>query len=181
MALFYLLWCAYNLLLLACIAAVAEEARQIRHHRRLLVHRPAMVRLPLGGTLRGETDNFPELLLNLSVPKTNAVPLATNVQLSVFCGQHEFAFPARVESVLSGRVVVRIADQVQADYLALGQAASSRGDSWPKWLPDRDADQPFPLWLIKALTAIPTGVFDLAKKSASFLRLNNLKILWKKK
>lgn len=181
MALLYLLWCAYNLLLLAAIAAVAEEARQIRHHRRLQVHHPAMVRLPLGGTLRGVTDNFPEPLLNLSVPTSVAVPLAAEVRISIFCGEHEFAFPARVESISSGSMAVRIAQEAQADYLALGQAARSRGDNWPKWLPGRDADRPFPPWLTKALTAIPISVFDFAKNSTKFLRLNNLTHLWKKK
>lgn len=181
MAVLYLLWCAYNLLLLAAIAAVAEEARQIRHHRRLQMHLPAMIRLPSGWTLRGVTDNFPEPLLNLSVPTSLAVPLAAEVRISIFCGEHEFAFPARVESISSSGMAVRIAQEAQADYLALGQAARSRGYNWPKWLPDRDADRPFHPWLTKALTAKSTTVFDLAKKLTKYLRLNNLTHLWKKK
>ena len=181
MAVLYLLWCAYNLLLLAAIAAVAEEARQIRHHRRLQVHRPAMVRLPLGGTLRGVTDNFPALLLNLAVPTAGAAPLAAKVRLSIFCGEREFAFAARVESISSGGMAVRISQEAQADYLALGRADQSRGDNWPKWLPGRDADRLLPPGLTKAFTAITIAVFDFAKNSKKYLRLNSLTHLWKKK
>jgi len=170
MAVFYLLWSAYNLMLLAAMLAVAEESRHIRRQTRLQLRMPAMIKLPFGRSVSCVTENFPESVLVLTLPTPVAVEAGLMLNISIFRGYREFAFPAQVVFQQDKVLRVKIEDEAQNDYRALGVAAFSRGEDWPKWLPGRDADHPFPPWLTKAFVAMRVAALDFEMRFGKFAR-----------
>jgi cellulose synthase (UDP-forming) len=154
LAVLCLLWSAYNLMLLAAQLAVAEEARHIQRHTRLQLRVPAMLKLPSGRSIFCATENFPEAALELKLPTPVAMALDGPINLSIFYGDREFLFPICVESQHAMILRVTIKDAAQPDYRTLGIAVRSRGENWPQWLPDRDADHPLPRWLSQRLVAM---------------------------
>ena len=141
---------AYNVMLLAAMLAVAEEARAIQLHTQGQARLPAMIRLPSGRTVSCTTENFPEMELALKLPMPVTLEDQMTVNISIFRGNHEFSFPAPV--VLEPDLVLRarIDGPAQTVYRSLAVAAYSRGQDWPKWLPGRDVDHPLPRWLQKS-------------------------------
>lgn len=166
----YLGWAICNLLLLAAMLAVAEESRQIRLHRRRQLRQPAMLQLPSGRTLSCVTENFPQTALAIQLPAPLGVQMGTVVGLSIFRGDREFVFSARVVSNQDRILHVGIVDGAQNDYQRLGAAALSRDQNWPKWLPDRNADQPLPKWLTKPVISAFVKLLTFIEKFPHALR-----------
>ncbi|MDO8776393.1 MAG: glycosyltransferase [Burkholderiaceae bacterium] len=169
-AILYLLWSAYNLMILAAMLAVAEESRHIRWQARLQLRMPAMVKLPSGRAISCMTENFPEPCLELTLPTPVEVEAGSAVGVSIFRNNREFAFPAQVASHQDQVLRVNIADAAQNDYRSLGVAVFSRGQDWPKWLPGRDADHPFPAWVSNAFVAVRVAALDFTKHVGKFVR-----------
>ena len=71
----YLLWTIYNLMLLAAMLAVAQEAKQVLRHTNLQLHLPAMIKLHSGRTVSCTTEDFPASVLELSLPMWTLVAL----------------------------------------------------------------------------------------------------------
>lgn len=183
-AILYLLWAAYNLMLLAAMFAVAEEAKQVLEHTRLRLRMPAMIKLPSGRTVSCATENFPESELGLSLPMPAAVQEGSFVSISIFHGHRELVFPAVVVLRQDLTLHVRIADTAQNDYQTFATTVLSRGPEWPKWLPGRGADRPFPKWLTDAFVAVPIAIIDFAtniSKHLHWARLDSWIQLWKKR
>jgi cellulose synthase (UDP-forming) len=184
MAILYLLWTAYNLMLLAAMFAVAEEAKQVLKHTRMRLHMPAMIKLPSGRTVSCATENFPASVLGLSLPMPVAVEAGSSVSISIFHGHRELVFPAMVVLRQEQTLRVRIADTAQNDYQTFALAVLSRGPEWPKWLPGRGADRPFPKWVTDAFVAVPIAILDFVtniSKHLHWARLDSWIQLWKKK
>ena len=180
----YLLWSTYNLMLLAAMLAVAEEAKQVRNHTRLRLQMPAMIKLPSGRTVSCATENFPESVLGLSLPMPVAVEEGSFVSISIFHGHRELVFPAMVVLRQGLTLRVSIADSSLNDFRTFATAALSRGPEWPKWLPGRDADRPFPKWVTDTLVAAPIAVIDFTtniNKHLHWTRLDSWIELWKQK
>ena len=180
----YLLWATYNLTLLAAMLAVAEEAKQVRNHTRLRLQMPAMIKLPSGRTVSCATENFPESVLSLSLPMPVAVEEGSLVSISIFHGHRELVFPAMVVLRQGLTLRVTIADSSLNDFRTFATAAFSRGPEWPKWLPGRDADRPFPKWVTDALVAVPITIIDFITNISKHLHWTQLGIwieLWKQK
>ena len=180
----YLFWAAYNLMLLAAMLAVTQEAKQVLKHTRLRLHMPAMIKLPSGRTVSCATENFPAPMLELSLPMPVAVETGSPVSLSIFHGHRELVFPATVVLRQNLMLGVGIVDAAQNDYRTFAVAVLSRGPEWPKWLPGRGADRPFPKWVTDAFVAVPIAILDFAtniSKHLHWVRLESWIQLWKKK
>lgn len=180
----YLLWSVYNLMLLAAILAVAEEAKQVRKHTRLRLHMPAMIKLPSGRTISCATENFPESVLGLSLPMPVVVDVGSAVSISIFHGHRELVFPATVVFRQELTLRVNIADAAKSDYQTFAVDVLSRGPEWQKWLPGRGADRPFPKWVTDAFAAVPIVIRDFATSIINHLhwaRMDGWIQLWKKR
>jgi cellulose synthase (UDP-forming) len=183
-SIFYLLWVVYNLMILSAVLAVAEESKYIVKYRRQQMRMPAMIKLPLGRSLNCLTVNFPEPSLVFALPTPIDLDIGSELHVSIFRGFQEYLFPARVVSIDIGYLRVLIEDSVQNEYRLLGAAIFSRGQDWPKWLPGRDADQPLPIWLIKAFNVVYVPVLGFLKPlSESVLnsRFGGWIQIWKKR
>ena len=180
----YLLWAAYNLMVLAAVLAVAEEAQQVMRHTYLRLHLPAMIKLPSGRTVSCTTENFPSPVLGLSLPMPVAAEVGSAVSLSIFHAHRELVFPAVVVQRQDLTLGVSIADTAQKDYQSFTIAVLSRGPDWPKWMPGRGADRPFPKWVSDAFVAVPTMTLDfvtMISKHLHWARLDGWIQLWKKR
>lgn len=183
-AILYILWTVYNLMILSAMLAVAEESRHIRRYTRSQLRMPAMIKLPLGRSIYCMTVNFPESSLAFALPVPVAVETGSELNVSIFRGYREYLFSARVVSFADGLLRVNIEDSVQNDYRSLGIAVFSRGQDWPRWLPSRDADHPFPAWMSKAFNAVRVAAFGFMKpfsKLALGTRLGGWIQIWKRK
>ena len=174
-SIFYLMWAAYNLLSLSTTLAIAEEARHIRLQMRVQLRIRAMIKLPTGRSVICRTENFPATALELRLPTPIVLEAGLPVSLSIFRGYQEYSFPVRVISQQDMILRVSVDKDALPDYCALGIAAHSRGEDWPKWLPDRDADHPLPPWVIKSVAALHAQVSVMGS------RLGNWIQKWKRK
>lgn len=161
LSLLFICWTLYNLMIQLARLAVTEENREVRRYLQSQKHLPAMIRLPSGRTMSCTTENFPESVLRLKLPATVTFGSAVSTSLSIFHRQREFSFPVRVVPEHGSVVSAHIDGTALNVYKSLSVAAYSRGRDWPKWLPDRDADQPMPKWLVRTLAALggPAGWF----------------------
>ena len=180
----YLLWTAYNLMLLAAMLAITQEANEVIRHTSLQRHLTAMIKLPSGRTVSCTTENFPASVLELSLPVPVAVDPGTPVSLSMFHAHRELVFPAVVVIRQGLKLDVRIADADQKDFWLFATTVLSRGPDWPKWLPGRNADRPFPKWVTDAFVSVPVAILDFVTNINKYLhwaRLDSWIQLWKKK
>ena len=177
----YIFWSIANLLVLAAIAAVAEETRHVRHFSRQQSERSIVLRLPLGRSLVCVTENFPSKNLELKLPTTPNLSVGSAIQVSLFKDEREFGFPAFVDSKTEGKMSIRILESAQADYAAFVEAVYSRGKNWPNWLPGRNADSPLPRWLYKLIEVLRTAPGSWLKNFSSKLSQFQLTSFWKKK
>lgn len=169
----FVCWSLYNLTILLGRLAMAEENREVHHHLQSQRHLPAMIRLPSGRTMSCRTENFPESALKLRLPAAVPFGSGSTTSVSIFHRNREYSFPVRVTSHEGAIVSAQIDGAALNVYRSLGVAAYSRGRDWPKWLPDRDADQIVPTWLGRALVALRPSTDWLTKgfdKLASVIR-----------
>lgn len=181
---FYLIWAGYNLLLLTGMLAIAEESRHIHQQARLKSRLSATVVLPSGHAITCTTVNFPQhiLMLELSVPAS--LQAGSSLNISIFRQTLEFVFPAHVSLSQAKSLIINIEDQAQNQYQMFGAAVFSRGPDWPKWLPGRNADHPFPPWAVKAFNAVRKALSDMKNRMGGLAWLGNFVSLiqiWKKK
>lgn len=170
MATLYLAWASYNLLLLAAMLAVAEESRHIRRQARLQSRLAATVRLPSGRAMSCMTENFPQTALIIELPVPMALKMGVKVDISIFRHHCEVVFPAQVAFSQGNVLCVDIEETAQTHYRTFGAAVFSRGPDWPKWLPERDADWPFPAWVNHAFGAAHAAVSRVKKRLSKFFQ-----------
>jgi len=150
-SLMYLIWVFCNLLLLLAAFAVAKESRHLRQHARQQLRHAVMIQLPSGRTLTGVTHNFPDLTLEVSLPIKPGLEIGTIIGLSIFQGQKESTFSAKLAVNSDACFRLTILENSRNAYQAMGALALSRDEHWPGWLPGRNADRPLPRWLSKSL------------------------------
>ena len=169
-SLMYLIWIFCNLLLLLAAFAVARESWHLKQHGRQQLRHAVMIQLPSGRTLTGVTNNFPDLILEVSLPIKTGLEIGAIIGLSIFRGQKESTFSAKVAANSDACFRLTISENSRNAYQAMGALALSRDEHWPGWLPGRNADRPLPRWLRKSLaTALEkiigiTGNWDLPSK-----------------
>jgi hypothetical protein len=130
------------------------------------------------------TENFPDIALSLKLPTPVSIENGATINISLFHSHREFSFPAQVD--LEPDMVLRahIDGKAQNVYRALGVAAYSRGQDWPKWLPGRHADRVYPLWIPQAFVAARVAVRDFVLELGGFvhwLRSGRWMQIWNKK
>lgn len=166
--LLFVCWALYNLMIQLARLAVTEENREVRRYMQSQKHLPAMIRLPSGRTMSCTTENFPESVLRLKLPAAVTFGSAVATNLSIFHRHREFSFPVRAVPEQDGVISIHIDGAALNIYKSLAVAAYSRGRDWPKWLPDRDADQPMPQWLVRTLAALRGAAGWFARSFGKF-------------
>lgn len=137
-----LAWTAYNILLLGAAISVASEARQVRQSHRIALRLAAILHLPGGHLIRCHTENFSEggaAILATGAP--NLTP-GQAVTVTLWRGEEEYAFPARVVEQSGVRLQISWALQDAAQQMALIQCTFSRADAWARHLDRCDRDVP---------------------------------------
>ncbi len=140
-----LFWTGYNVLLLGAAISVASETRQVRRTHRVDMRLPAALRHPDGMLVRCETEDFSEGGMSLVMPTVQAgqgLQPDEAVQVSLWRGDEEFVFPARVVGSSATRLRVRWALTSTEQQMALVQCTFARADAWLAWTDGRRRDQP---------------------------------------
>jgi cellulose synthase (UDP-forming) len=174
MYLLCLTWILCNILFLAAALAIEKESLHLQLHTEQQLRQEAMIQLPSGRTITGMTENFPDLSLTVSLPIRPRLEIGTIIGLSIFRGQEEFYFSAKVTTNCDQCFRITVSESSQSSYHALGTMALSRDEHGSKWLPGRDADQPLPKWLSKPLMAAFGKVFVFAEKLGLPSKMNPL-------
>jgi cellulose synthase (UDP-forming) len=137
-----LLWTLYNLMMLGATLGVAFETRQIRRSWRVRSRLPAMVQLPNGRTIACETEDYSEGGVALALGREMALPLGTEVTLTLYRGDRAYPFPVKVVYSQGEALRLQFHELSLDDYRALVAATFSRGDAWQEWLPQEETDRP---------------------------------------
>lgn len=164
MYLLCLTWVLCNLLFSIAALAIEKESRYLWQHTQRQLQQAAMIQLPSGRTITGMTEDFPDHLLTVSLPTRPRLDIGTIIGLSIFRGQEETAFTAKVTINCDQCFRITISESSRGSYQALGTIALSLDEHGPKWLPGRDADKPFPEWLSKPFMAALGKVLEIAEK-----------------
>ncbi len=180
----YVFWCAWNVMHLAALLAVGEEARSVREYHQQIKLMPAMLKLPSGRTISCITRNFPKEILELTLPDSVNIDVDATVMLSLFSGQREYVFAAHALALHASRLTVVIDDGARSAFSVFGSACLSRGIDWPQWLPSEHADRLLPVWLsrfvINSLIAI-LDFFTHFGQHTNRLRPAHWLFTWKQK
>lgn len=137
-----LFWVTYNLIMLGAAAAVALETRQVRLSHRVQMKLPAVLHLPNGKRIRSETADFSEGGIALVPALMPDVKRDDLLMISLWHGDEEQAFAARVVSIAPPQLRLKWELQDQAQETALVQCTFGRADAWVEWTKDRPADRP---------------------------------------
>ncbi|HXU92880.1 MAG TPA: UDP-forming cellulose synthase catalytic subunit [Gallionella sp.] len=137
-----LFWVAYNLIILGAAAAVALETKQVRMSHRVQMQLPAVLHLANGKRIHCETVDFSEGGIALVPSAMPDVARDETAMVSLWHGEEELAFPARVMSIAPPQLRLRWELQNQAQEAALVQCTFGRADAWVEWAKDRPADRP---------------------------------------
>ena len=180
----YVIWCGWNVMQLAAMLAVGEEARSIRQHHRQIKSMPAMLKLASGRTVSCTTQNFPQETLELALRSPMNIDVDQSVMVSIFAGQREYAFAAHTTMVHESRLVVTIDVDARTAFTALGTTSLSQSLNRPQWLPGPHADRLLPIWLSKAIINSAIAVLDFFTHPGQHLRrlrVRRLAFSWKQK
>lgn len=137
-----LFWTFYNLIILGGAIAVASEARQVRISHRVRLKLPAVLHLPDGKLIPCHTEDFSDggsALVPASMPD---IRCDDPVVVSLWRGEEEFTFPARVASLAPPELRVRWELKNLEQEAALVQCTFARADAWVSWTDGRKPDQP---------------------------------------
>jgi cellulose synthase (UDP-forming) len=137
-----LIWCAWNLTILAATLAVAWEQRQLRESPRVQVQLPAMVQLKTGRTLRARTLDLARGGASVRVGAGFDPQPGEQLTLSLFGPADERPLPAEVIDCHAGILRLRFGALSIEEESALVQSIFSRADAWVDWRRDRPVDHP---------------------------------------
>ncbi|BBI99543.1 UDP-forming cellulose synthase catalytic subunit [Ferrigenium kumadai] len=138
-----LFWVTYNLIILGAAAATALETKQVRMSHRVEMKLSAVLHLANGKRIRCETVDFSEGGIALVPAAMPEVGRDESVMVSLWRGEEELAFSARVLSIAPPQLRLRWELQNQEQEAALVQCTFGRADAWIEWAKDRPADKPF--------------------------------------
>lgn len=137
-----LIWTVYNLVILGATTAVATESRQIRETHRVPCNLKAMLRQDDGRNVVCFANDFSEGGLGLVMPALDMVPLHSMTRVSLFQGDQEYVFPARVvfaKGAILGVEFEELTLQQQMDFV---QCTLARADMWVDWSDRQEIDKP---------------------------------------
>lgn len=137
-----LFWVSYNLIILGGAAAVALETRQVRMAHRVQMKVPAVLHLANGRRIRCETADFSEGGVALTPAAMPDIKRDETVSVSLWHGDEELVFPARIVSIVDAQLRLRWELQSQEQESALVQCTFARADAWLHRSANRRADKP---------------------------------------
>lgn len=137
-----LFWVTYNLIILGGAAAVALETRQVRMSHRMHMKVPAVLHLSNGRRVRCETEDFSEGGVALVPAEMPDIKRDETVSVSLWHGNEELAFPARIVSIVDAQLRLRWELQTREQESALVQCTFARADAWLDRHKNRRADKP---------------------------------------
>ena len=137
-----LAWTAYNLTILGGAVAVASEARQVRLSHRVHLKLPAILHLPNGKLIQCHTEDFSGGGVSLVPALLPALRQNDSVTVSLWRGEEEFAFPAKVTALTADQVRLRWELTTLEQELDLVQCTFARADAWVGWSEGRQHDRP---------------------------------------
>ena len=137
-----LVWTLYNLAMVGTALGVCAEARQVRVAPRIRMWLPAAVRGADGQLHRCEVHDYSLGGLGLTLDRD--LPLAPGEPLSVslFQGDREYEFPARISEWTSPRLGLRFESLSLRQERELIDCTFGRADAWLQWLPPETDDRP---------------------------------------
>lgn len=137
-----LLWTTYNIIILGGAVAVASEARQVRLSHRVELRLPAILHLPDGRAIPSHTQDFS--LGGVALVPDLLPPLKRDerVVVSLWRGEEEFAFPARVTALTATHLRLRWELSTHQEETDLIQCTFARADAWITWSEGRSHDRP---------------------------------------
>lgn len=137
-----LLWTIYNLIILGATIAVATETRQVRVNHRVNCNQKATLKLAGGRSVVCRASDYSEGGLGLQMPAAGMAPLNSQVRISLFMGDREYVFPARVISLRDTFVGVEFEGLDLQQQMNLVQCTLARADAWLDWSEHREVDHP---------------------------------------
>ncbi|MBC7860158.1 MAG: UDP-forming cellulose synthase catalytic subunit, partial [Burkholderiaceae bacterium] len=137
-----LFWTCYNILLLGAAISVASETRQVRLSHRVSIRLPALLRLPDGKLLPCHTADFSDSGAALVMPLMPELAPDAKVSVSLWRGEEEYAFPARVIGCAAPQVRLHWELTGQEQQIQLIQCTFARADAWAAWADGRQHDRP---------------------------------------
>ncbi len=137
-----LLWTLYNLIILGATIAVATETRQVRVNHRVNCNQKAYLKLAGGRSVVCRASDYSEGGLGLEMPAADMAALHSEVNVSLFIGDRELVFPARVISSRGTFVGVEFENLDLQQQMNLVQCTLARADAWLDWSEHREVDHP---------------------------------------
>jgi cellulose synthase (UDP-forming) len=137
-----LFWTGYNVLLLGAAISVASETKQVRRSHRVSMRLPAVLHVPGGSLIRCETEDFSEGGAALTVPEFAQLAAEESILVSLWRGDDEYTFPARVVGHTAMRLRIRWELTTNEQQMHLVQCTFARADAWVSWAESWRADQP---------------------------------------
>ncbi len=137
-----LIWTIYNLIILGATIAVATETKQVRSSHRVNCNQKAMLKLANGKRFSCRANDYSEGGLGLVMPEPGMAPLNSQAHVSLFMGDREFVFPAKVVFVRDRILGVEFETLDLQQQMDLVQCTLARADAWLDWDESRVVDQP---------------------------------------
>lgn len=137
-----LIWTIYNLVILGATIAVATESKQVRTNHRIDCNQKAVIKLASGKNIVCRATDYSEGGLGLEMPELNMVELHSETHVSLFFGDREYVFPAKVvfaRKAIVGIEFTELSFQQQKD---LVQCTLARADAWLNPDENRAIDRP---------------------------------------
>jgi cellulose synthase (UDP-forming) len=169
------------MLLLLCHQAVSFEVGHIQSFAKQQQRLPAMIRLAFGRTLSCETLNYPQNPLAIRMPVASDLKVGDQTKLSVFSRDKGYVLPVRIERLTENIAYVSFSQDSIDMQRSLKDSVFSRGDDWPKWIPDRNADRPLPDWCYGFVASLPSKLIELTMNMTKIFQWGALRELWKKR
>ena len=168
-AAFNLVWTIHNIVICGASVAVAGEQRQLRASPRISACLPATLALNSGHRIVCKTSDFSSDGLGLILNGPINVDLEEPVRVSLFRGDEEQIFPARIRFIQDSRIGVRFTDLSVEQRVGLAEMTFGRADIWTqRWtgtVPDS------PLTAIRQIGQIGLrGLYVLSRETGREIR-----------
>jgi len=137
-----LIWTFYNAVILGAAASVALETKQVRISHRVRLQVAAILHLENGRKIKCHTEDFSEGGISLVPAELPSLDRESSVMVSLWRGDDEMAFPARVTAIAAPQLRLRWDSLNQEQEMALVQCTFARADAWVDWSGKRPSDKP---------------------------------------
>ncbi len=180
-----LVWVFYNIIVSSASADVANEARQVRLTARVASKLPATIMLSNGKSIMCETSDFSQNGVGLKLPNEMLIPIGELVNVSIFRGQEEGVFPAKVLMSRSFGTGVEFQNLNIAQQMKLAQMTFARADTWAATWGEGIPDNPLAamrevtkigLWnMVRLVTSLFRHVFAIGRERLTYTLSKNIK------